>query len=39
VPATALIRTIYKSYRKDRTLDLSSYGMPASDPEVQRRER
>jgi len=34
VPATALIRTIYKSYRKDRTLDLSSYGMPASDPEA-----
>lgn len=38
VPATALIMTIYKSYRKDLTLDLSTYGMPASDPEVQRRE-
>jgi predicted PurR-regulated permease PerM len=36
VPATALIMTIYKSYRKDLTLDLSAYGTPASDPQAQR---
>jgi predicted PurR-regulated permease PerM len=39
VPATALIMTTYKAYRREFTLDLSSYGMPASDPETQRRER
>ena len=39
VPATALIMTIYKAYRQDLTLDLSTYGRPASDPHAQRRER
>ena len=39
VPATALIMTIYKAYRQDFTLDLSSYGTPVSDPQAQRRAR
>ena len=38
VPATAVIMTIYKTYRQRLTLDLSSFGMPASDPDVQRSE-
>lgn len=39
VPTTALLMTIYKTYRQDLTLDLSTYGTPASDPKVQRREQ
>ena len=38
VPATALLMTIYKTYRQTLTLDLSAYGMPASDPKAQRRK-